>query len=129
MKQLCHKVNHISGGTTSEAIEIVLVQLQAWMPVIVEWAAGHTVAAHFQSIVCGGLLYGNSRLDAFIDRHLRTSLSFRRLDSSHPNIRKKSGPPVKSGIFARKQKSRPEKLQKCNFQGGTTCGKCVDIVL
>ncbi|EHL18411.1 hypothetical protein HMPREF9630_00136 [Peptoanaerobacter stomatis] len=74
IEQPCHEVDHIPLGSAAEAEEIFLVQLQARMPVIVERAASHAVAAHFQPIVFGGLLYADCRLDGFIDRHRKTSV-------------------------------------------------------
>ena len=69
IKQLCHKVDHISFGSAAEAIEIVLVQLQAGMPVIVERTASHTVSVDPQPVVFGSLSDWDSRLDGFIDCH------------------------------------------------------------
>jgi len=69
IKEPCHEVDHIPLGSAAEAEEIFLVQLQARMPVIVERAASHAVAAHFQPVVFGGLLYADCRLDAFINVH------------------------------------------------------------
>ena len=71
IEQPCHKVDYIPLGSASETGEIILIQLHARMPVMVERAASHTVAAHFQLVVFSGLLYRNSRLDAFVDRHNR----------------------------------------------------------
>ena len=39
------------------------------MPVIVERAASNAVAAHFQPVIFGGLLYADCRLDGFIESH------------------------------------------------------------
>ena len=44
------------------------------MPVIVERAASHAVAAHFQPVMFDGLLYADCRLDGFIDCHRKTSV-------------------------------------------------------
>jgi hypothetical protein len=65
IKHLCRKVDHITFGSAAEAKEIFLIQLQAWMPVIVEWAASHAVAADFQPVVFGGLSYRNCRFHSF----------------------------------------------------------------
>ena len=46
------QVDHISLCSTAEAEEIVLIQLQARMPVIVERAASHTVSVDFQPEMC-----------------------------------------------------------------------------
>lgn len=60
--------------SASKAEEIFLVQLQARIPVVVERAASHAVAAHFQPVVFGGLFYADCRLDGFIDCHRKTSV-------------------------------------------------------
>ena len=54
--------------------EIILVQLQARMPVVVERAASHTIAVDIQPVVFCGLLYADCRLDDFIDCHRKTSV-------------------------------------------------------
>ena len=54
--------------------KIVLIQLQARMPVVVERTASHTVAVDIQPVVFGGLLYADCRLDGFIDCHRKTSV-------------------------------------------------------
>ena len=58
-------------GSAAKAEEIVLIQLQARMPVMVERTASHTVATRFQPVVFGGLLHADCRLDAFVDCHNR----------------------------------------------------------
>lgn len=65
IKELCHKVDYIPLGSTAEAEEIFLVQLQAGMPVIVERAASHAVAVDLQSVVLGSLSYGDCRFHSF----------------------------------------------------------------
>ena len=45
IEQSCHKVDYIPLGSAAEAEEIILVQLQARMPVVVERPASHTIAA------------------------------------------------------------------------------------
>ena len=44
IKQPSHKVDYIPLGSAAEAEEIILVQLQARMPVVVERAASHTLS-------------------------------------------------------------------------------------
>lgn len=46
------------------------------MPVIVERATSHAVAAHFQPVLFGGLLYTDCRLDSYKQIHIRTSVYF-----------------------------------------------------
>jgi hypothetical protein len=74
IEQPCHKVDHIPFGSAAEAEKIVLIQLQARMPVVVERAASHAVVAHFQPVVFGGLLDADCRLDGFIDCHRKPSV-------------------------------------------------------
>ena len=74
IEQSCHKVDYIPLGSAAEAEEIILVQLQARMPVVVERAASHTIAVDIQPVVFCGLLYADCRLDDFIDCHRKTSV-------------------------------------------------------
>ena len=64
--------------------EIILVQLQARMPVVVERAASHAVVAHFQPVVFGGLLDADCRLDGFIDCHRKPSVHNILESTKHP---------------------------------------------
>ena len=84
IEQLCHKVDHVSLGSATEAEEIIFIQLQARMPVIVEWAASHTAAVDFQPIVLGSLLHADRRLDVFIDCHRKTSVHNSLESTKHP---------------------------------------------
>ena len=65
----CHEVDHIPLDSAAKAEEIILIQLHARMPVIVERAASHAVSVDFQPVVFGGLLYADCHLDGFIDCH------------------------------------------------------------
>ena len=84
IEQPCHKVDHISLCSTAEAEEIVLIQLQARMPVIVERAASHAVVAHFQPVVFGGLLDTDCRFDGSIDCHKKPSVHNILESTKHP---------------------------------------------
>ena len=44
------EVGHVAGGPAAKAVEVVLVQLQAGVPVIVEGAAGHAAAPHRDAV-------------------------------------------------------------------------------
>ena len=68
----------------TEAEKIVLIQLQARMPVVVERAASHAVVAHFQPVVFGGLLDADCRLDGFIDCHRKPSVHNILESTKHP---------------------------------------------
>ena len=46
----CHEVDHIPLDSAAKAEEIILIQLHARMPVIVERAASHTVSVDFQPV-------------------------------------------------------------------------------
>ena len=84
IEQPCHKVDHIPFGSAAEAEKIVLIQLQARMPVVVERAASHAVVAHFQPVVFGGLLDADCRLDGFIDCHRKPSVHNILESTKHP---------------------------------------------
>jgi len=70
------EVNDIPGSSTAKAEEIVLIQLQAGVGIMVEWAEGHTALADRQPIPPGSLSYGNRRPDLLIDRHVHTSILY-----------------------------------------------------
>ena len=116
-------------STAAEAIEVILVQLQAGVSVIVERAANHPGAIDFQPIVFGGLPNRDRRLDCFKMFICITSLIF--LDDFFIclNIRRKTLSTEKSGTSAkRKAKKPPENLKKCKFRDGSVHTKLVDIV-
>ena len=75
---------NIPFGSAAEAEKIVLIQLQARMPVVVERAASHAVVAHFQPVVFGGLLDADCRLDGFIDCHRKPSVHNILESTKHP---------------------------------------------
>ena len=64
-KETGGEVDDISAGTAAEAEEIILIQLHAWMPVLVEWAAGHAVSQYPQSVGFGSLPQWDSCLNGF----------------------------------------------------------------
>lgn len=76
LKQPCREVHHIPGSPAAEAIEVILVQLQAGVSVVVERAANHPGTVDFQPIVVGGLSERDRRLDCFKNVHLRNLLDF-----------------------------------------------------
>ena len=84
IEQPCHKVDYVPLGSAAEAEKIVLIQLQARMPVVVERAASHAVVAHFQPVVFGGLLDADCRLDGFIDCHRKPSVHNILESTKHP---------------------------------------------
>ena len=53
-KQLCGEVNDIPAGPAAETVE-PLVQFQAGVVIVVEWAQCHSMNIHFQSIRFRGL--------------------------------------------------------------------------
>ena len=55
---------------------LVLVQLQAWVSVIVKRAAGHTISVDLQPVVFGSVFHGDRRLDGFVDTHVHLLLDF-----------------------------------------------------
>ena len=64
-KEAGGKVNDITGGVTAEAVEIILIQLHAGVPVLVKWAAGHAVSQYPQSVGFGSLPQWDSCLYTF----------------------------------------------------------------
>ena len=44
------EVDHVAGGSAAEAVEVVLVQFQAGVPVIVEGAIGHAAALYLDAV-------------------------------------------------------------------------------
>ena len=68
------KVDDISAGSTTEAEEIIFVQLHAGVPVFVKWAAGHAVWQYPQPIVFGSLPQSDSCLDGFKYAHYLASI-------------------------------------------------------
>ena len=68
------KVDDISAGSTTEAEEIIFVQLHAGVPIPVEWAAGHAVWQYPQPIVFGSLPQSDSCLDGFKYAHYLASI-------------------------------------------------------
>ena len=50
-QQLGGEVDHIAVSPTPETVVVVLVQFQARVPVVVEWAASHSAVLHLQTVV------------------------------------------------------------------------------
>jgi hypothetical protein len=68
-EQSCYKDDHIAGGPTAEAVKLILVQLHAGMPVIVEGAADHVAPVGLEAVAFHGLLHGDSRFYSFKQIH------------------------------------------------------------
>ena len=60
-----HKVDHIAGGPAAKTIKVILIQLHAGMPVIVEGAADHVAPVDLAAVVLGGLLHGDRVFHSF----------------------------------------------------------------
>ena len=71
-KEPCHKVDHIAGGPAAEAVKILLIQLHAGMPVIVEWAAAHPTAIDLQAVMLRCIPHMNRLLHQLKQRHFRS---------------------------------------------------------
>jgi len=64
-----HKVDHIPCSPAAEAVEVILVQLHAGMPVIMEGAADHVAPVDLAAVVLGGLLHGDNGFYCFKQIH------------------------------------------------------------
>ena len=62
VEDLRHEVNHAAVCSAAETM-IPVIQFQAWVPVLVEWAQSHAVAVHRESVILRGLACRDARFD------------------------------------------------------------------
>ena len=127
-KQTGGELNHIAVSPAAKAVEIILVQLHAGVPVIVERTAAHPIPLHLHSVVFGSLRDGHVCLYKFVDTHVFSSLIFRTGFPCHFNVRRKRGHPEKSVSFARNKKAALKSCKNAKPQSGRCSQRYVDII-